>query len=255
MGGNLIYQHIYDSGTLNERFVPMVFSANDMRFVPTPMRGATAFVLDSKDGYERLYARLTRQGRVPKPPLGERRAALPIRTVKTDPSMYITGPIHLELWDRARWSGTIFMWAADGPPVLGLAFQDESAGRRIFEDWRSRYGNQDVYEELRIANHRRRLNGQPPGYSNSYRTNRMLLFDDFARKGLTPTCPREDHSDSEDDAIAKFREPVAVQTALHKFRRYILAPGVVAATEDSSRSTSPSKSAHSSAARPRHRDE
>ena len=75
--GNLIYQHIYDSGTLNERFVPMVFSANDMRFVPTPMRGATAFVLDSKDGYERLYARLTRQGRVPKPPLGERRRPFP----------------------------------------------------------------------------------------------------------------------------------------------------------------------------------
>jgi len=131
--GNLIYQHIYGAGTLNERFVPVVFDNSDTQFIPTPMRGATVYNLGHGDGYERLYARLTRQARVPKPPLGGRRPALPARPVRTDPSMYLTGPIDIELWDRAGWSGAIFMWADDQLPVLGLAFRNELAGRRIFE--------------------------------------------------------------------------------------------------------------------------
>lgn len=163
--GNLIYQHIYNAGTTNERFVPVVFDAANSRFVPTPMQGATLYRLDSDEGYERLYARLTRQVRVPKPSLGERRAPLPLRSVKTDPSMYLTGPINIELWDRARWSGAILMWAPEKPPVLGLAFQNESAGRKIFEEWRSRYGERDVYEELRVAIVEGDIPGADPGYS------------------------------------------------------------------------------------------
>ena len=145
--------------------------------------------------------------------------------------MYITGPIHLELWDRARWSGTIFMWAADGPPVLGLAFQDESAGRRIFEDWRSRYGNQDVYEELRIAIIEGDVDGEPPGYSvhigtepdAAVRRFRAAGFDaDPSVLAMITRIQRMTPSPSSENLLQFKRH-------YDKFRRYILAPGVVAA--------------------------
>ena len=150
--GNLIYQHIYDSGTLNERFVPVVFSESDALFIPTPMRGATVYCLASPDGYERLYGRLTGQVRVPKPPLGERRAALPVRTVKTDPAMLIPPARSTLNCGIGRVGVGLFScWLLKAPLCSVWHFRTISVARRIFEDWHARYGNDDVYEELRIA--------------------------------------------------------------------------------------------------------
>ena len=227
--GNLIYQHIYDSGTLNERFVPVVFSESDALFIPTPMRGATVYCLASPDGYERLYGRLTGQVRVPKPPLGERRAALPVRTVKTDPAMYLTGPINIELWDRARWSGTFFMLAAESPPVLGLAFQDESVARRIFEDWHARYGNDDVYEELRIAIIEGNVDREEAGYSVHIGTEPDAAVRRFRAAGFEadPTVLAMISRIQRMTPSPGSENLVQFKWHYNKFRRYLLAPAVV----------------------------
>lgn len=229
--GNLIYQHIYNAGTLNERFVPVVFEASSSRFVPTPMQGATLYRLDSEEGYERLYARLTRQGRVPKPSLGERRPPQPPRIVKTDPSMYLTGPINIELWDRARWSGSILMWAPELPPVLGLAFKNESAGRKIFEEWRARYGERDIYEELRISIVEGEILGAESGYSIHIGTEPEAAVQRFRAAGF----------DTDPALIAMITRiqrmtPSPGSENLQQFKRhfqtskrYLLAPGVALA--------------------------
>jgi len=130
--GHLIYQHFYEAGTVNTRFVPVVFRGTDRRFVPDPLRGSTIHSLDAHDGYERLYAQLTDTPVVPKPPLGKRRAPLPAKAVKTDPTWFITSPIRVELWDKAAWRGVFFMHYQGRPPYLGWRFRTKPPRGRSF---------------------------------------------------------------------------------------------------------------------------
>jgi len=181
--GNLVYQHFYNDGALNQRFIPVVFAQDDTHYIPTPFQGTTHYRVDTPDGYERLYMRLTGQKRVEKPPLGDRRS-LPKREVKTDPSMYLTGPIDVELWDAAKWSGAYFLWQADRPPVLGLAFKNEGAARRIFEGWLDRYGDHDEDEELRIAVIEGNIPGEEPGYSMHIGTDRDAALRRYRKAGF-----------------------------------------------------------------------
>lgn len=61
--------------------------------------------------------------------------------------------IDIPLWDRAKWRATAFMSTLNDrtPPVLGIGFQDEAAGKTIFQALRKRLGNIDATEELRIS--------------------------------------------------------------------------------------------------------
>ncbi len=56
-------------------------------------------------------------------------------------------------WGETGWSGTTFRWhpAGEAPPVMGLVFDDDSAGQSIFNEWVALAGNQDPYEELRVT--------------------------------------------------------------------------------------------------------
>lgn len=66
----LTYQYLYDAGSENHRFIPIVFSRESAAHVPTPLRGTTCYDLSTDDGYQRLYRRLTEQPDRVKPPLG-----------------------------------------------------------------------------------------------------------------------------------------------------------------------------------------
>ena len=74
--GNLIYQHIYDAGTQNTRFIPILFENGDPAYIPKPVRGITQYRIDSE--YEALYRRLTNQSAPERPVLGKLRS-LPSR--------------------------------------------------------------------------------------------------------------------------------------------------------------------------------
>lgn len=58
---NLIYNRLYLAKLNTTKFVPVLFSPDDERFVPTPLQGTFRFVLDSNEGYLRLFAFLTGQ--------------------------------------------------------------------------------------------------------------------------------------------------------------------------------------------------
>lgn len=79
----LTYQHLYDTGGENTRFIPVLFESADVEHIPTPLRGATHYCLDTEQGYEDLYRRLTNQPETPRPELGKLRA-LPPRERKPD---------------------------------------------------------------------------------------------------------------------------------------------------------------------------
>ncbi|MDZ3835826.1 MAG: TIR domain-containing protein [Rhodospirillales bacterium] len=74
----IIRQLLYDAGVLSHKFVPVLFSDGSLADIPTPIKGGTRYVIDSEDGYEELYRRLTGQPRLLRPALGEIRP-LPAR--------------------------------------------------------------------------------------------------------------------------------------------------------------------------------
>jgi len=184
--GNLIYQHLYDAGTVNTRFVPIIVWNGDKKFVPDPLRGSTIYALDAADGYDKLYARLTDTPLVPKPPLGRKRTPLPAKPVKTDPTWFITSAINVKLWDKAKWTGVFFMHYEGRPPYLGLLFKDEAAAREIFRQWHERYGASDADEELRISIVEGDVKGEEPGYTVHISADLDVVARKFKQAGYGP---------------------------------------------------------------------
>jgi hypothetical protein len=161
--GGLVYQHLYNAGT-NQKFIPILFRDSDKKFIPTPLQSATHYRVDTEEGYEKLYARLLGRPGVSKPDLGAVRP-MPKKEVKTDLSMYITGPINVDLWNEARWSGILVLQYEGHPPMLGLGFLNEKPARQIFEEWHKRYGDRDTFEELRVSIIEGEIKGEHPGYT------------------------------------------------------------------------------------------
>ncbi|HYX29534.1 MAG TPA: tetratricopeptide repeat protein [Pyrinomonadaceae bacterium] len=62
--GALITQEIYDSRSRTKKFVPVIFSPADEKFIPEPLRAITYFTLTSEAGYQTLYDSLLDQAGV-----------------------------------------------------------------------------------------------------------------------------------------------------------------------------------------------
>jgi hypothetical protein len=162
--GHLIYQHLYNAGGANTKFIPVVFEEKHKAHIPVPLQSATHYCLARPTGYEGLYRRLTDQPKTEKPKLGKRRSLLP-KEVKTNPALYLTIPIDVDLWNAAQWRATAILYVPGNPPILGLAYRNEEPARKIFEQWHKRYGDNDEYEELRVSIIERPIKGEEPGYT------------------------------------------------------------------------------------------
>jgi SEFIR domain len=67
---HIIYQFIYEDATYNEKFLPVLLQDGKASHIPTPLRAFSYYLLDSTEGYQSLYRRLTNQRRVVKPKRG-----------------------------------------------------------------------------------------------------------------------------------------------------------------------------------------
>jgi hypothetical protein len=67
----LVTIEAYNGQGRNEKFIPVVFSADDIRYIPDFLQATTRYDLSSSGDYERLYARLTGQRTIERPPLGQ----------------------------------------------------------------------------------------------------------------------------------------------------------------------------------------
>jgi hypothetical protein len=78
--GAIIGQELYEAEGRNTKFIPVVFTPDDVRYIPVEMRGGTRYVLDSDARYDDLYGHLTEQPKTVKRELGELRELPRIRT-------------------------------------------------------------------------------------------------------------------------------------------------------------------------------
>ncbi|HEX6184229.1 MAG TPA: tetratricopeptide repeat protein [Pyrinomonadaceae bacterium] len=75
--GAIVTQQIYEAEGTAHKFIPVTFSAEDVKTIPLELRGSPFYVLDSERGYEALYRRLTGQPEVIKQQLGKPRSLPP----------------------------------------------------------------------------------------------------------------------------------------------------------------------------------
>lgn len=63
----LTLQDLYESNSVNEKYIPVLFDSKDSKYIPKPLRPFHYYVLDSEEGFEKLYRRLTNQPKIVKP--------------------------------------------------------------------------------------------------------------------------------------------------------------------------------------------
>ncbi len=78
--GHLVYQEIYNAGTTNTKFIPVLLGDAGEDDVPLLLQAVPHYRADTPDGYEAIYRRLTGQPRVRKGDLGRVRS-LPTEAV------------------------------------------------------------------------------------------------------------------------------------------------------------------------------
>lgn len=164
--GNIIYQHIYNAGAKNTKFIPVLFNYSRLEHIPIPLQGTTRYNADVSEEYEKLYWRLRGFDRITKPELGKLRP-LEEKEKKTDVGMFVTGFIDVDLWNNASWCGTIFMhdYNMIEPPFLGFLFSDEESAINIFKGWHKRFGNADDFNEMRLSIIEGDIPEKEPGYT------------------------------------------------------------------------------------------
>jgi SEFIR domain-containing protein len=114
----IIRQLLYDAGAVSDKFVPVLFSDTSPEHIPMPIKGGTRYVIDTEDGYEDLYRRLTGQPRLMRPALGTIRP-LPTR--------------------RRKWRESTMQAASSSPAPASTPAPDDAAligrGRLVRKLW------------------------------------------------------------------------------------------------------------------------
>jgi len=90
--GGVIIQELYDAQGKNSKFIPVTFTPQDTDFIPSPLRAATNYRLNSTDGYEQLYRRITNQPKTRKPDLGKLQTLAPRDRKQVFPAIWDDSP-------------------------------------------------------------------------------------------------------------------------------------------------------------------
>lgn len=68
--GAIIAQELYNEYVKNTKFIPVIFSSQDSKHIPNILSSFSRYVLDTEEGYEKLYRLLTNQHETPITELG-----------------------------------------------------------------------------------------------------------------------------------------------------------------------------------------
>lgn len=150
-----IYQSLYNLKGHNNKFIPVVFSESDNEFVVKALQPYTIYNIETQ--FNKLKNRLLGIPNVVKPPVA---APLPEKNRRC---MFISSPINIELWDKAKWRGTVFLYSSSDGWALGLLYTgDQQAAITIFDEWKE---YTDINKHLDIVFIEGDIDGLP---SNGY---------------------------------------------------------------------------------------
>ncbi len=147
----LIENLLYEEGCVSSKFIPIVFSVEDEKHILTPLKGFTFYNLQYPLKKQDLVNRLLGIKKRKKPSLGKR-PGMPPKNAKESARLLVTSVIDVELWNKASWNYVGYASYEDEsqPPLLGLAFNNQQEGLKIFSDWKKRFGDEDVNDEISI---------------------------------------------------------------------------------------------------------
>jgi tetratricopeptide (TPR) repeat protein len=78
--GHLIWNLIYEAGSKNDKFIPILFENGKEEFIPLPVRTVIRYEVDTPEEYKKLLRRITNQPATPKPVLGKVKVRPPENT-------------------------------------------------------------------------------------------------------------------------------------------------------------------------------
>jgi len=134
---SIVYQMLYDNYAETAKFIPVIFDAKDIQYIPLPLKSFTYYNLNQDSEYESLYWRLRGLAKKHKPELGELRPL----AEKEQKTMFFSTPINLEHWNEAYWRGMLYLFSYDNtPPALGILFENYEMGKEIFKEWKNCFG-------------------------------------------------------------------------------------------------------------------
>lgn len=222
----IIYQHLYKNIENNTKFIPVVFKDKNIEFIPEPIQGVTYYDVSNKEGYDKLYWRLRGVKTTEKPSLGKLRS-LPEKERK---SLFISGLINQEDWDKANWkNGAGYLWTElnESPPILVLLFETLEKGQDLFKSLIKKLSRDDKIDRLRISIVEGAVPNQKNGYfitigENFDATNKIIGNLDESDKIEFIALNQRIHrvfTKKKSPNLQKFKEEY------EKFKCYYLAPG------------------------------
>lgn len=160
--GNLIYQEMYDAGSLNNKFIPAFFKDGNHKNVPDPLKGSTSYNVDDDNEYLNLYKRFRGLAKEI-PELGHLKQLIDLK----QKTMFLSGLINPLQWEEANWThGVNYLISPDGsnPPMMTILFENLEKGKEIFNNWLELIGNDDNNDQIRISIVTGDVPNQPFGY-------------------------------------------------------------------------------------------
>lgn len=184
---NLILQQLYSMSVNNEKFIPIIFNPSDKEFIILPLEPYTHYIISDEE--EKLKNRILGISKPIRPELGEvtqPKAEPEALSEKTRKSMFISSVIDIELWDKAMWNGIAFLSdpSLRQPPIIGFMFTDDEYGDKIFSNLKTRFGEVDTKEEIRISLINEFSDENPQYYKVHIGTDRDAIIDKFKEYDL-----------------------------------------------------------------------
>jgi hypothetical protein len=110
--------------------------------------------------------------------------------VRSHRAFGVRSVIDVHAWNKAGWKGIFYFQAGHGkPPGMAFMFEDEEAGRKIFERWRERFGNRDENDDIHISVIQRLID-QPATHYVVLVASKLPEKNDFESKGSIVTATR-----------------------------------------------------------------
>lgn len=94
--------------------------------------------------------------------------------------------INVDQWNKAKWSGVGYFYGGGQPPGIVLAFPNQAAARKLFQDLHARVGREDTQGLLRVSFIEGDLPGRDdenPGYTVMVTTDQDRMLADVKAKG------------------------------------------------------------------------